>query len=63
MLFTSLGLLLTNYLLYVSRYIPRAISIWGLAAIFLLLMPVLLQLYDRDLFRPAMILAIPYASY
>ncbi len=63
MLFTGLGLILVNYLFYISGYIPRALSIWGLAAICLLLIPVLLQLYDRDFFPLAMILAIPYAPY
>jgi hypothetical protein len=63
MLFTAVGLLLVNYLLYTSGYIPRAISVWGLAAICLLLIPVLLGLYDRDFFPLAMILAIPYAPY
>jgi len=64
MLFTCLSLLLWNFLLYISRYIPRAISVWGLVAICLLLVTVLLVLYDPD-FRdsPAMMLAIPYAPY
>ena len=64
MLFTCLSLILVNYLLYISRYIPRAISVWGLAAICLLLIPTLLVLYNPD-FRdsPAMILALPYAPY
>ena len=47
MLFTSLSLLLWNYLLYVSRCVPRAISIWGLIAICLLTIAVLLVLYDQ----------------
>jgi hypothetical protein len=63
MLFTCLGLILVNYLFYISGYIPRALSIWGLAAIFLLTIPTVLALYDRDFFRPAMILALPYAPY
>jgi len=63
MLFTSLGLILVNYLFYISGYIPRALSIWGLAAILLLFIPVLLELYDRDFFPPAMLLALPYAPY
>lgn len=52
MLFTCLSLLLWNYLLYVSRYIPRTISVWGLAAICLLLVTVLLVLYNRDFRDP-----------
>ena len=63
MLFTALGFLLTNYLLYVSEYIPRAISIWGLVAICLLLIPTVLALYDREFLPGAMILAIPYAPF
>jgi hypothetical protein len=64
MLFTCLSLLLWNVLLFTSRYVPRAISVWGVAAICLLLVTVLLVLYDpkfRD--SPAMMLAIPYAPY
>ncbi|MFC2023179.1 DUF4386 domain-containing protein [Chloroflexota bacterium] len=62
MLFTCLSFLLWNYLFYTSRVIPRALSVWALVAICLLLITVLLVLYNRD-FResPAMMLAIPYA--
>jgi len=63
MLFTGLGFLLVNYLLYISGYIPRAISIWGLVAICLLLIPTVLALYDREFLPGAMILAIPYAPF
>ncbi len=63
MLFTSLGFLLVNYLFYISEYIPRAISIWGLAAICLLIIPTVLALYDREFLPGAMILAIPYAPF
>jgi hypothetical protein len=63
MLFMALGLLLVQYLFYISGYIPRALSIWGLAAICLLLIPTLLQLYDRDFLPAAQILALPYAPY
>ena len=37
---SGLGFLLANYLLYISRSIPRAISIFGLVAICLLLIPI-----------------------
>jgi hypothetical protein len=63
MLFLSLGFLLTNYLFYLSRSIPRVVSIWGLAAISLLLIPTVLTLYDREFLPGAVILAIPYAPY
>ena len=63
MLFTCLGLILVNYLFYISGYIPRALSIWGLAAIFLLTIPTVLALYDREFLPGAMILAIPYAPF
>ena len=61
--FISLGFLMANYLLFVSRSIPRAISIWGLVALFLAFIPGLLQLYDREFLPGLMILVIPYAPY
>ena len=60
-LFSSLGFLLVNYLLLTSNAIPRALSIWAFAAVFLALIPAVLQLYKRDAFPLAMILVIPYA--
>jgi len=62
-LFMSLGFLLTSYLLYISRSIPRVISIWGLAALFLSLIPAVLTLYDREFLPGIMILNLPYAPY
>jgi hypothetical protein len=61
--FNVLGFLLTSYLLYVSRSIPRVISIWGIAALTLAVIPAVLTLYDRELFARFMILIIPYAQY
>jgi hypothetical protein len=61
-LFFCLGGILWYYLFYRSKYIPRALSIWGLAAVCLLSINVLLALYDRDLGR-VMILVAPYAPY
>ena len=62
-LFMSLGFLLTSYLLYISRSIPRVISIWGLAALFLSLIPAVLTLYDREFQPSLMILNLLYAPY
>ena len=61
--FIYFGFLLTTCLLVISRAIPRPISIFGLAALFLALIAAVLQLYDRDAFPRAMLLNIPYAPY
>lgn len=62
MLFFCLGGILWYYLLHSSGKIPALISIWGLAAISLLTIPVVLALLDRE-YLPAMILGLPYAPY
>jgi hypothetical protein len=62
-LFSILGFLLVNYLLFISGSIPRALSIWGLVAVILALIPTLLQLYKVDFLPAAQILAIPFAPY
>jgi hypothetical protein len=62
MLFFCLGGILWYYLFYVSRCIPRALSVWGLAAVCLLSIPVLVGLYDRD-FTSVLVLGLPYAPY
>jgi hypothetical protein len=62
-MFIYLGFFLANYLLVISRSIPRPISIFGLVAICLILIYQVLQLYDRGSFPRAMILAIPYVPY
>jgi hypothetical protein len=62
-LFIALGYLLTTYLLYISRSIPRAISIFGLVALCLFLIYQLSQLYERDSFPRAQLLALPYVPY
>ena len=62
MLFFCLGGILWYYLLVVSSCIPRALSIWGLVAICLLTLPVLLVLYNRD-WTYLDILALPYAPF
>jgi hypothetical protein len=63
MLFTSIGLLLMNYLFYITESIPRGMAIWGLAAIFLFAISNVLALFDRDFLPGAVILALPYAPY
>jgi len=62
-LFMSLGFLLTSYLLYISRSIPRVISIWGVVALILSLIPGVLTLYDRNFQPNLIILNILYAPY
>jgi hypothetical protein len=62
MLFFCLGAILWYFLLVVSSCIPRALSIWGLAAVCLLTIPVLLVLYNRD-WTYLDILALPYAPF
>jgi len=62
MLFFCLGGILWYYLFYRSRYIPRALSVWGLAAVCLLSINVLLGLYDRDV-GFVWILCGPYIPY
>ena len=62
MLFFCAGGILWYYLLYVSGSIPRLLSGWGLAAICLLTIPIILTLLDRE-YLPATILALPYAPF
>ena len=62
MLFFCLGGILWYYLLHTSRTVPPALSLWGLAAIGLLSIPVLLVPYDRDL-TSLELLALPYAPF
>jgi hypothetical protein len=62
MLFFCLGGILWYYLLYASSYVPRALSIWGLAAVCLLTIPVLLVLVNRN-WTYLDILALPYAPF
>jgi hypothetical protein len=59
--FSILGFLLENYLLFISGSIPRALSIWGLVAVILALIPTLLQLYKADFLPTTQILAPPFA--
>lgn len=62
MLFFCLGGILWYYLLFLSGYVPPFLTIWGLAAVCLLTIPVLLALLSLE-FLPAMILGLPYAPF
>jgi hypothetical protein len=62
MLFFCVGGILWYYLLYSSRTIPQVLSLWGLVAISLLTIPVLMVLYKRDLTH-LMAVGILYLPY
>jgi hypothetical protein len=62
-LFFCLGGILWYTLFLKSGYIPQALSLWGLVAVSLLLIPVLLQLYDRDFIHPVMVVGILYLPF
>ncbi|MGD8464225.1 MAG: DUF4386 family protein [Anaerolineae bacterium] len=60
MLFSCLGGILWCALLYSSRLVPRPLALWGLIAICLLAIPVVLMRYKRDP-TPSIVLGLPYA--
>jgi hypothetical protein len=62
MLFFILGGILWFYLFYRSRYIPRVLSVWGLASVCLLSINVLLALCDPDV-GVILILGLPYLVF
>jgi len=62
-LFFCLGGILWYFLFLRSGYIPQALAIWGLAAVSLLLIPVLFQLYDRDFTHPVMAVGLLYLPF
>jgi hypothetical protein len=62
MLFFCLGGILWYYLFYRSRYVPRLLSIWGIAGVSLVLINVLLGLYDRK-FDLQMAMLVPYLVF
>ncbi len=62
-LFFCLGGILWYYLFLKSGYIPQALSLWGLVAVSLLLIPVLLQLYDRNSTHPVMVVGLLYLPF
>ena len=62
-LFFCLGGILWYSLFLKSGYIPQALSLWGLVAISLLLIPVLMQLYARNSTHPVMAVGILYLPF
>ena len=62
MLFFSLGGILWYYLFYRSKYIPRVLSVWGVAAVSLVFISVALVLFDRSIELNTMLLA-PYLLF
>ena len=62
-MFFCLGGILWYSLFLKSGYIPQALSLWGLGAISLLLIPVLMQLYARNSTHPVMAVGILYLPF
>ena len=62
-LFFCLGAILWYSLFLKSGYIPQALSLWGLVAVSLLLIPVLMQLYARNSTHPVMAVGILYLPF
>ena len=62
-LFFCLGGILWYYLFLQSEYIPQALSLWGLVAVSLLLIPVLLQLNNRNFTHPIMAVGLLYVPF
>lgn len=62
MLFFCLGGILWYYLFYRSKYIPRVLSGWGLVAVSLVSINILLVLFDRSI-DLQMIMLAPYLVF
>ena len=62
-LFFCLGGILWYSMFLKSGVIPQALSLWGLVAVSLLLIPVLLQPYDRDFTHPIMAVGLLYLPF
>lgn len=62
MLFFCLGGVLWYSLFYKSRYIPRAMALWGTISVAVVLVGILVVLFDRNL-DPGMIPFIPYLVF
>jgi len=63
MWFFCLGGILWYYVLYVSGYVPAALSLWGLIAVCLVSIYTLLILYDRNILPAVGIIALPYLPF
>ena len=62
MLFFCVGAMLWYFLLYRSRIVPRALAVWGLVAVPLVLVATLMLIWDRDL-DPSRMLYAPYVPF
>jgi hypothetical protein len=62
MLFFCLGGILWYYLFYRSKYIPRVLAVWGLVAVSLVSINVMLVLFDRNV-ELQMIMLAPYLLF
>jgi hypothetical protein len=64
MLFFCLGGILWFYLFYRSRLIPRAISLWGIVSVSLMLIYTLLTLFGLSFETPfTLVLTVPYLPF
>lgn len=62
MLFFCAGAMLWYSQLYRSRIVPRALALWGLLAVPLVLVATLMLIWDRDL-DPSRVLYAPYVPF
>ena len=62
MLFFCVGAMLWYFLLYRSRIVPRALAVWGLVAVPLVLVATLMLIWDRSL-DPSRVLYAPYVPF
>lgn len=62
MLFSSAGALLWYWLFLRTRFVPRWLSIWGLASVVLVCIATLILVWDRGL-QPPIVLYVAYVPY
>ena len=62
MLFFCLGAILWYPLLLRSRIVPRAMALWGLLAVLLVLVGTLILVWDRSL-SPSIAVYVPYVPF